>query len=66
MKGVWGWQWVFPASSHCSDPLTKEQRRHRLHESVMQKAMKEARQEVVDAGEKGELMLGLTITSGDY
>jgi integron integrase len=39
----WGWQWVFPASSHYTDPLTREQRRHHLHESVMQKAMKEAR-----------------------
>jgi integron integrase len=39
----WGWQWVFPASSHYIDPLTKEQRRHHLHESVMQKVMKEAR-----------------------
>lgn len=39
----WGWQWVFPASSHSIDPLTKERRRHHLHASVMQKAMKEAR-----------------------
>jgi site-specific recombinase XerD len=39
-----GLQWVFPASSHYIDPLTGEQRRHHhLHESVMQKAMKEAR-----------------------
>ena len=39
----WGWQWVFPASSHYTDPLTREQRRHHIHESVMQRAMKEAR-----------------------
>lgn len=39
----WRWQWVFPASSHYVDPVTKERRRHHLHESVMQKAMKEAR-----------------------
>ena len=39
----WGWQWVFPASSHYIDRETGERRRHHLHESVMQKAMKEAR-----------------------
>lgn len=39
----WGWQWVFPATSHYVDPVTKERRRHHLHESVMQKAIKEAR-----------------------
>ena len=38
----WGWQWVFPASSHYIDRDTGERRRHHLHESVMQKAMKEA------------------------
>ncbi|HXF92392.1 MAG TPA: integron integrase [Nitrospiraceae bacterium] len=39
----WGWQWVFPASSHYIDRDTGERRRHHLHESVMQKAIKEAR-----------------------
>jgi integron integrase len=39
----WGWQWVFPATSHYIDRLTGEQRRHHLHESVLQKAFKEAR-----------------------
>ncbi|MEE8251367.1 MAG: integron integrase [Gemmatimonadales bacterium] len=39
----WGWQWVFPASSHYTDPVTREKRRHHIHESVVQKAMKEAR-----------------------
>lgn len=39
----WGWQWVFPASSHYTDRMTGEQRRHHIHESVVQKAMKEAR-----------------------
>jgi integron integrase len=39
----WGWQWVFPAFSHYIDSVTKERRRHHLHESVMQKAIKEAR-----------------------
>ena len=32
----WGWQWVFPATSHYIDGLTGEKRRHHLHESVLQ------------------------------
>jgi integron integrase len=36
------WQWVFPAARHYTDPLTREQRRHHLHESVVQRAVKEA------------------------
>jgi integron integrase len=39
----WGWQWVFPATSHYTDKLTGQRRRHHLHESVLQKAFKEAR-----------------------
>ncbi len=39
----WGWQWVFPATSHFSDRITGEQRRHHLHESVLQCGFKEAR-----------------------
>jgi integron integrase len=39
----WGWQWVFPASSHYADRTTGERRRHHLHESVLQRAFKEAR-----------------------
>jgi integron integrase len=38
----WGWQWVFPATSHYTDKITGEKRRHHLHESVLQKAVKEA------------------------
>jgi integron integrase len=38
----WGWQWVFPATSHYTDRVTGEIRRHHLHESVLQKAVKEA------------------------
>ena len=34
----WGWQWVFPATSHYTDRLTGEKRRHHLHESVLQRA----------------------------
>ncbi len=39
----WGWQWVFPATSHYTDRVTGEKRRHHLHESVLQRAFKEAR-----------------------
>jgi integron integrase len=38
----WAWQWVFPATSHYTDKATGERRRHHLHESVLQKAVKEA------------------------
>ena len=38
----WAWQWVFPATSHYIDKVTGEKRRHHLHESVLQKAVKEA------------------------
>ncbi len=39
----WGWQWVFPATSHYTDRVTGEGRCHHLHESVLQRAVKEAR-----------------------
>jgi integron integrase len=39
----WGWQWVFPATSHYTDRINGERRRHHLHESVLQKMFKEAR-----------------------
>jgi integrase len=39
----WGWQWVFPATSHYVDRETGQQRRHHLHETVLQRAFKEAR-----------------------
>lgn len=38
----WGWQWVFPAISHYTDQATGEKRRHDLHESVLQKVVKQA------------------------
>ena len=38
-----GWQWVFPATSHCVDREAGVRRRHHLHESVLQRAFKEAR-----------------------
>jgi integron integrase len=39
----WAWQWAFPATSHYTDAVTGERRRHHLHESVLQKAFKNAR-----------------------
>lgn len=38
-----GWQWPLPASSHYTDRVTGERRRHHIHESVLQRAIKEAR-----------------------
>lgn len=37
-----GWQWVFPASGFYVDPRSGEQRRHHLHETVVQKAVRAA------------------------
>ena len=37
----WGWQWVFPSSQISLDPRSGEHRRHHLHESVLQRAVKE-------------------------
>ena len=34
---------MFPATSHYTDRVTGERRRHHLHESVLQKAVKDAR-----------------------
>ena len=38
----WGWQWVFPATRGYEESRTRQRRRHHLHESVMQRAFKEA------------------------
>jgi integron integrase len=38
----WGWQWVFPASQLSLDPRSGEHRRHHVHESVLQRAVKAA------------------------
>jgi len=43
----WGWQWVFPADSRSHDPRTQVERRHHLHETIVQRAVKQA---VRDAG----------------
>ncbi len=38
----WGWQWVFPATRFYVDRVTGERRRHHLHETVLQRAVKTA------------------------
>jgi integrase len=38
----WPWQWVFPATRIYVDRVTGERRRHHLHESVLQRAVKDA------------------------
>ena len=38
----WAWQWVFPATRLYVDLETGERRRHHLHESVAQRAVKDA------------------------
>jgi integron integrase len=38
----WGWQWVFPATSHYRDRITGIEHRHHLHETVVQKAVRRA------------------------
>jgi len=38
----WGWQWLFPATRFYVDRATGERRRHHLHESVLQRAVKAA------------------------
>jgi integron integrase len=43
----WPWQWVFPATRTYRDDQTGQRRRHHLHESVLQRAVKQA---VKDAG----------------
>ena len=38
----WPWQWVFPATSHYRDRQTGVRHRHHLHESAVQKAVRQA------------------------
>jgi integrase len=38
----WTWQWAFPATRMYVDRETGERRRHHLHESVVQRAVKDA------------------------
>jgi hypothetical protein len=37
-----GWQWLFPATRTYLDPSSGQRRRHHLHESVLQRAVKAA------------------------
>ncbi len=39
----WPWQWVFPATRGYRDPETGQKRRHHLHETVVQQAVRDAR-----------------------
>jgi integron integrase len=36
----WAWQWVFPATRHYVDGATGQRRRHHLHESAVQRAVR--------------------------
>ena len=38
----WVWQFIFPANNHSKDPRSDVKRRHHLHESGLQKAVKNA------------------------
>jgi integron integrase len=38
----WGWQWVFPATRVYVDRVTGQRRRHHLHETVLQRAVRDA------------------------
>jgi site-specific recombinase XerD len=38
----WAWQWVFPAARTHYDPVSGEERRHHLHESAIQRAVRDA------------------------
>lgn len=38
----WGWQWVFPATRQYTDRVDGVKRRHHLHESALQRAVRDA------------------------
>lgn len=38
----WSWQWIFPATRTYKDPESGQRRRHHIHETVLQRAVKEA------------------------
>jgi integrase len=38
----WAWQWAFPATRFYVDRETGQRRRHHLHETVLQKAVRQA------------------------
>jgi site-specific recombinase XerC len=39
---AWEWQWVFPATSIYTEPVAGERRRHHLHQTTVQRALREA------------------------
>jgi site-specific recombinase XerD len=41
-KYEWGWQYVFPAKDASADPHSGARRRHLIHESTLQRAVKKA------------------------
>ena len=45
----WAWQWLFPAERRSRDPRSQVERRHHLHETIVQRAVRQA---VRDAGVK--------------
>ncbi len=38
----WAWQWIFPQQTRWVDSKTREQGRHHLHETILQRAVKRA------------------------
>jgi integron integrase len=38
----WPWQWLFPATRQYVDAATHQRRRHHLHETVLQRALRQA------------------------
>ena len=42
----WGWQWIFPAATHYTDRDTGVRHRFHLHETTVQKAVREAARKV--------------------
>ena len=43
----WAWQYLFPAARRSRDPRSQQERRHHLHESVLQKAVHAAMRKAV-------------------
>ena len=38
----WPWQWLFPATRHYTDPASQQRRRHHLHQTALQRAVRVA------------------------
>jgi integron integrase len=38
----WPWQWLFPATRHYLEPVSQQLRRHHLHQTVLQRAVRSA------------------------